>query len=98
MKRKDSQRAATKSKEDCLGWTPRNEVRKTNVCLLAKGEIGSASVCHISAFLKMTTMTLPIICANILFLPYLRRLFIDNLRKCIFSSIFAQKILQLCKK
>ena len=56
MKTKDSQRAATKSKGDRLGWTPRNQVRKTNVCLLAKGEIVSASVCNISVFLKMTTM------------------------------------------
>ena len=50
MKTKDSQRVATKSKGDRLGWTPRNQVRKTNVCLLAKGEIVSASVCNISVF------------------------------------------------
>ena len=98
MKTKDAQRTATKSKGYRLGRIPRSEVRKTNVCLYAKGEIVSASVCHISAFLKMTAMAPPIICANVFFLPYLRRLFIDNLRKCIFSSIFAQKILQLCKK
>ena len=50
MKTKDSQQpTAKKSKGDRLGWTPRSEVRKTNVCLLAKGEIVRASVCHISA-------------------------------------------------
>ena len=49
MKTKDSQQSTTKSKGDRLGWTPRSEVRKTNVCLYAKGEIVSASVCHISA-------------------------------------------------
>ena len=54
MKTKGSQKTAAKrSKGDRLGWTPRSEVRKTNVCLLAKGEVVSASVCHISTSVQI---------------------------------------------
>ena len=42
-----------KSKGDRLGWTPRNDVHKTSVCVIAKGEIVSTSVCHISSPTRM---------------------------------------------
>lgn len=38
-----------KSKGERLGWTPRCDSHKVNVPVMAKGEIVSASVCHISA-------------------------------------------------
>lgn len=33
------QPAPKKSKGNRLGWTPRTDVHKTNVCVIAKGEI-----------------------------------------------------------